>query len=687
MGNVLTVPHPARPMTTRAVVLRRARRIALLLFALTVIVVALALYQLIDARNNLSAAARNFQEVATQSHHGNSLALSEERRGVEADLRQAHAQFDAASDDMTVWGPLMRRMGWMPGVGGELQAAPALADVGSDGSSAALDVLDGLGPVWPILSHNDRRGFLARVAPRLQSGISKFRSASSELVRATSQLDSVPSSLGNADWDSKLRTLRTLIPGMRAAADWLAAAPSLLGDSSTSHVLLVWENPSEERATGGFIPAANFISIAAGRVHPHPVGSYFPNQPYAPPPKPERLLTPESAFLFEDSNWSPDFPLTARYERWMFGRATGQWATTVLDVTGGAQDILAATKPIYLPRYKVRITSKNVGRYIELFHHNAFRPAYCHVGQKHPVGFLRGHPKCRAPASDTQSQRFLAALFHGIMHRAQSLNVAGLVRLGGGLRDAIHDQSLMLFSRNGRIAQAISEVGAGDRIIRPRTDSLFVVDDNRSYNKINPYVRERANYDVYFSPHAPPNAVVTLHYHLRPSPHLRGAGPWFGGFSKHDYQDYLRVYVPPTALVRTAPTSWPVLPAYGLLQLQSSMVLRPGSSRTLQFSYQLPSGIFAKTGPGTYALSIQREPDGNLHSVTVTLHGLQGVTIGERRQSVVSLPIHLKRRVNRISEALHGFDISPGRPVTRPAIHSDPYLSTRWFMNHGRHGF
>src|SRR5947209_10222002 len=77
-------------------------------------------------------------------------------------------------------------------------------------------------------------------------------------------------------------------------------------------------------------------------------------------------------------------------------------------------------------------------------------------------------------------------------------------------------------------------------------DYLAVIDDNRSYNKLNPYVHESAEYRVEVGSDLWLNATLRLRYHVAPSPaDLHGAGPAFGlQGSKHDYQDFLRVYVP-----------------------------------------------------------------------------------------------------------------------------------------------
>lgn len=105
----------------------------------------------------------------------------------------------------------------------------------------------------------------------------------------------------------------------------------------------------------------------------------------------------------------------------------------------------------------------------------------------------------------------------------------------------------MLYDRRPAVEAAIEAAGGAGAISNPGTDSLFVVDDNLSYNKLNPYIHESATYHVHIDKHLNATATLSLHYFDAPSPrNLLGAGPFLGeGYTKHDYQDFIRVYVPP----------------------------------------------------------------------------------------------------------------------------------------------
>jgi hypothetical protein len=152
-------------------------------------------------------------------------------------------------------------------------------------------------------------------------------------------------------------------------------------------------------------------------------------------------------------------------------------------------------------------------------------------------------------------------------------------------------------------------------------DFLAIVDDNRSYNKLNPYVQEAAEYRVGVRSNLWLDSTLAVHYHVAPSPAgLEGAGPGFGAQgSKHDYEDFLRVYVPAGArLLQTAGVDrWAPAPAYGLTQLAGKIMVREGESRTVTIHYAVPATVFSGTGFRRYQLTVRRQAGSNLGAIRV----------------------------------------------------------------------
>lgn len=655
----------------------RRRRLILGTVMVMLAVALVAVVQLFIAWRSLSAASSHLSAALALSRDGQLLTRTDTRQTVARDVASGRDGFDTAKLNLWLWNPILNRLGWVPGVGGELASAYILADTGSESATGAVDLLAGLEPVWSGFGrHRGPSGLMARLAPGLARGATHFGEAARHFDRAMAHLRGVPPAVGSASLNAKINRLRRALPVLKGASLWLSVAPTILGDGSPSRILLVWENPAQIRPTGGFIPAADYISIVRGRITTRTFGSYFANQPYVPLPAPLSIYTGEGSFLFEDSNWSPDFPLSARYERWMFGLSTGKLAPMIVNVSGAAS-ILAATGPIYVPRYHRWVNSRDVGYWIEYYH-------------------LRYVRHLQPNASDTKSQRFLADLFRAILDHLSGLSAPGLVRLANGFHQAIAAQNILMYDRDPAVEQAIQAVGAAGGIGPSRHDSLLVVDDNLSYNKINPYISETATYDVTIRPDLSASAILRLRYHNRRSPaNLYGAGPFFTRKVVHSYQDWIRVYIPPGARVTSesglsgCSTSgaqgcfWSPRPAYGMTELGQDLLLPEYATRVATFRYRLPPAIFQARGAGRYILTVRRQPSSNLRSILLRVHVASGMSVSRAGRRTWALRIQLRERGATVAVPISGASGSPPAlgathgPWTDPWLPRDIFVSSR----------
>ena len=301
----------------------RRRRLALIAAAAIAIILVVFAIQLFLARRDLAAGASDLSAAVALTRGGN-LASKPARLQITADISAANGGFSGAEQNLWLWTPVIDHLGWVPGYGSQLSPAYSIAATGEQTTAGALSLLHGLSPVWPVLS-SKRTGspVISRIAPTLAAGEQDFEGAAKDFTNAQNSLSGVPNSLGSSFTNRDLGRLRRAVPTLLTASKWLVAAPELLGDQQPSETLLGWQNADQIRATGGFLAAVDYITMRRGRTTIRGFGSSFPGAPQIPLPTPEAVYTDEGSLLFQDSNWSPDFPLSARYERWMFGQATG----------------------------------------------------------------------------------------------------------------------------------------------------------------------------------------------------------------------------------------------------------------------------------------------------------------------------------------------------------------------------
>ncbi|MBV9278711.1 MAG: DUF4012 domain-containing protein, partial [Chloroflexi bacterium] len=572
--------------------------------AVLLLVAALASFQLLSARRHL---IRGVQEVRSAREALTLSALWHDaaaRGRTRATLLRALGEFSAAQADLRPWAPLIGRLGSVPVVGSQLAAAAPAADAALYTTRATVGLLDGLSPLWPALAAHRPGGVsLARVAPALQAGHAGFLRARSDADRAAVALRRLPGRSGNATLDAAAAELRRELPTLRGTATWLAAAPTVLGVDRPSHYLVLLQNPAELRATGGFIGAADYVTLQRGSLHSTFSTSALPHEiASVPTPLPEALYTPEGPWIFRDSNWSPDFPLSARLARWFYGEDTGRWADGVIGVVDTAVvPILGATGPVYVPSYHAWVDAANV---------DALAERYVH-------GHLYSGPAGSFP------KEFLADVMAALLRRIQSLPADRFPALGSALSAEVRRRDIMLYDPRPAVRSAIAGARADGRLAPEPGDFLFVVDDNRSYSKLNPYVHEQATYRVVIRPDLRLDSTLTIRYYVAPSPpDLDGVGPGYGLFgNKHDYQNFLRVYVPAGArlLGMSGLAPWAPAPAYGLTQFAGRLLVRAGQTRTVTIRYRIPANALGAEKFRRYLLTVRRLPGGNLRSITLAI--------------------------------------------------------------------
>ncbi len=138
----------------------------------------------------------------------------------------------------------------------------------------------------------------------------------------------------------------------------------LLGRDHQRRYLLVFQNPSELRPTGGFMGSVADIVIDRGELRKIyvPGGGTYDLQAQllarVRPPEPLQLIA--SRWEFQDANWFPDFPAAAEKIRWFWSKAGQPTVDGVIAVNAPiVVELLKVTGPIEMQEYGKVITAEN----------------------------------------------------------------------------------------------------------------------------------------------------------------------------------------------------------------------------------------------------------------------------------------------------------------------------------------
>jgi Protein of unknown function (DUF4012) len=654
------------PVLQRISAAGRGRRLSVLsltLFIGVVIVAGFATIQIMAARHHLYAGVNDLRQTRAGFHLNLASATMGTNGQTRRSLAAAEREFASAHADLFLWSPILVRLAWLPRIGEEVANAPPATDAAWYATRSALDLVEGLAPLEAQLSSPTRhRQLLNVLGAVLVHAHPRFTAASDEADRSAAALHELPVSPRNTTLATAGQQLRRTVPLLTSVSRWLSVAPNALGYDRPHHYLLLLQNPANLAPTGGMIGALDYITVDHASLHSNFSSVKLPHQiTSVAAPLPEELYSPIGYWTLLDSNWSPDFPLSARIARWFYGEDTGQWSDGVVALLDpGIVRLLGATGPVYVPAYHRWVAATNVESLSQFYVKGS---AY--------------HGPSRVGMKDTVRKQFLGYVVHALVTRLQQLPRARWSAVGVALEDAVATREIQLYDRRPTVQSAIRSSGADGSLQSSPGDFLAIVDFNESDSKLNPYVHQRAQYHAVIGPDLWIDSTLSIQYSVAASPaNLEGHGPALGlQGTKHDYDDYLRVYVPRGAqLVGTSGLEpWAPLPAYGLTQFGGRFIVREGQTRTITIHYRIPANALAGSSAGQYTLAVRHQPGANLTSLRVTIDALGGVTLGPKGTASLTRTLSLDRDAG-LQLDLHG-SLHP-RSILLPHAPGpiDPYL-------------
>jgi hypothetical protein len=254
----------------------------------------------------------------------------------------------------------------------------------------------------------------------------------------------------------------------------------LAGFKEPRTYLVLLQNSAELRPTGGFIGSVAVASFADGRMSDLSVQDVYTFdgqlKGHVDPPVPVRELLGQEHWYLRDSNWDPDFAVSAERAAWFYQKEAGTSVDGVLAVnTPFIVSVLKATGPIDLPDYNDRISADNFYGKALYYTQNDFFPG------------------------STQKKDFLGTLTRALITKittSRTTNVPALFRAVTGAL-AGHDLLMMfgaadlqsVVSHYGWAGKVPSTTGCvGEDPARCSFDPLVSVEANMGVNKVNYFV-------------------------------------------------------------------------------------------------------------------------------------------------------------------------------------------------------
>jgi hypothetical protein len=209
----------------------------------------------------------------------------------------------------------------------------------------------------------------AGIAQNIQTLGMFAKEASIDMEKAKTSLDRVDAEAFPSEAQKNIQQAKTYVKNAAEALNEYGRIAQVLGTvfggSESRKYLVVFQNTAELRATGGFMGSLAEVTIENGKLQDIRVpdqGIYATQgqlTKFVAAPEPLQLL--KARWELQDTNWFPEFPMSARKVLEFYEASGAPSFDGVIAVNSNVlPDIVALFEPISMPAYNKEISSENV---------------------------------------------------------------------------------------------------------------------------------------------------------------------------------------------------------------------------------------------------------------------------------------------------------------------------------------
>ena len=216
--------------------------------------------------------------------------------------------------------------------------------------------------------------------------------------------------------------------------------PWILGDEQKRVYLLLFQNNMELRPTGGYIGSFAVVSVEKGRLVGIDIQDVFSAdgqlKGHVEPPAPIKKYLGEAGWYLRDSNWDPEFSVSAQRAEWFLDKELGIGVDGVVSLDLEAvKKFLDVVGEVEVVDFSKTITSKNL-----------YEETRAQIEQN----FF--------PGSRTKAN-FLMALTSSLLTKISDPGGADSVRLGRAAVSSFEERNAQVFLHNGPALKALEDLG------------------------------------------------------------------------------------------------------------------------------------------------------------------------------------------------------------------------------------
>ncbi len=542
---------------------------------------------------------------------GGAALLVARNRLEQGKMTEAAAAIELAENRFAGSRELWRSLMWFPDLVGQKTSADnfyRLLDIAEKGSGAGLsltragaDLLTMEKQVFASADNSappDLAANFSRIG--LQLGMAADRLA---FVQAEKDLVRFPAFFPGQQY---LTVLPQIQQALVFGQQFLPLTPDLLAVNGRKKYLVLLQNNAELRPSGGFLGSFAVLTLENGRMLDYQIKDIYAADgqlrgKITPPDEILHFLGQPSWFM-RDSNWSPDFALSAKRAAWFLEKETGEKVDGVIGIDlFFVQKLLAAVGPVKLDDYNETVSAA------DFFNRTEYHAE---------INFFPG---------STQKKDYLSSVAQALWVKLSGNREKNFQLLAQAAYEALAEKHLQIYLQNPRAEEILAQNNWTGKLVFPEgaDNGLGIVEANLGANKANYFVKRKINIVTELNKGGDAASTVTVNYENNSATDTWPAGR---------YKNYLRFYVPRTAQnisldigdSRLATISSKLdetilkkLPKDRFLVYQSSesgllafgtLVEIPiHSQKTVTFRYSLPQAVSYKNDKVAYRFYVRKQ--------------------------------------------------------------------------------
>ena len=341
-------------------------------------------------------------------------------------------------------------------------------------------------------------------------------------VRLTGDMSWLPSKW-RMEAQRQVSNLADLKKKINYGLEFIDVLPSFLGvGTGEKKYLILFQNESELRATGGFIGSYGLLTFNDGELKNLEIKDIYEADGqlsgHVEPPIEIKNHLGEVNWYMRDANWKADFTQASTDIQWFYNKETGGQVDGVIGIDlAAAKSVLEVTGEIFVPDFNEKITKDNLYEQAEFYAEKKFFPG------------------------SNQKASFLGGLGKQMFETIKSLSIIKKAELMSKTIDLLENNELQLAINDVKIDNVMSGLGWNGEIYNGKCgtencvmDYLYLVESNLGVNKANYFLRRNMEQSIDIA-NGSLSRVVKITYE-----NTAKNSNWPGG----DYKNYVRLYLP-----------------------------------------------------------------------------------------------------------------------------------------------